>query len=411
VVVALAGAVVVPAVMMVAVRIGVALAVAAISAAAAQVIAGNLNLNDLWRLFKMMKNAKRFLQITAMILLVASTGFAQIQIPQPQGLVNDFADKLNPATKQTLENQLRDFNAQHGIEVAVVTIPFDRLQNNSIENYTHELARIWRNNSGHPNLQMVLLVAIKNVKAGGKYHGSTRLEVSRNLEQVLPDKLAGEIIRGMREDLKAGRFDDALMKGVKNTLSALSQSYGVLPDASGKQGNNPNSKSSVLPTPLNQTSGAQNSLSRQNLNPTKGSWVVPVILVLTVGLPLLIVAVIVFFIIRSIGKSNGIAQGSRSNYQSDQMSSEHIYANQHYVNHAPGWNDSNNYSSHDNSSSSSYSDSSTYTGSGDSSSSSYSDSSSYSSYSDSSSSSFSDTSSSSSDSSSSSSSGGSTDSW
>jgi uncharacterized protein len=319
----------------------------------------------------MMKNAKRFLQITTMILFVASAAFAQIAIPQPQGLVNDFAGKLSPETRQTLENQLRDFNARHGVEIAVVTIPFDNLKNNSIENYTYELARIWRNNLGHPNLQMVLLVAIKDVKADGEYHGSTRLEVHPNLGKVVPDALAGEIIRGMREDFKAGQFDNALTKGVQSIFSAFSRPYGVLSPAGESQNSNP---------------GAQNF----------SAWKEPSLLA---SMPIFFVIFFVFlagFIVWAIARSNNGRQPNRNT--SNVNSSAFNPNDSHYQasNSPSNWHDTTSHSHFIDSSSSS----------------SYSDSGSSSSYSDSSSSSYSsDSSSSSSSDSSSSSSGGSTDNW
>jgi uncharacterized membrane protein YgcG len=354
----------------------------------------------------MMKNTKRFLQIIAMILLVTSTGFAQIQVPQPHGLINDFAGKLSVATKQSLENQLKDFNFKHRIEVAVVTIPFEKLKNYTIENYTRELAQVWKNNSGHTNLQVVLLIAIKDVETDGEYHGSTRLDVDGSLKSVIPDALASEIIKGMREDFKTGQFDIALTKGVQSTVSALSKSYGALPESSSKRISNPPNSTAVVASPSGSNSSTRYPSANHNVTSNDSSWPFPAIFLFALGIPFLLLNAIIFFMFRTLGKFGGSKQPYNQAIHSE--SSAYNSSNTNYQ-------DSSSYSNwRDTTSSSSSSDSGTGTSYIDAgSSSNYSDSSSNSSYSDSSSSpSFSDSSSSSSSSdSSSSSSGGATDNW
>jgi uncharacterized membrane protein YgcG len=366
-------------------------------------------LNYLRGLFRMIKSAKRLLQLAATILLLSVMTSAQI--PQPRGLVNDFADKLSPAARQALENQLKDFFSKHRVEIAVVTIPFDRLQNNSIENYTRELARMWKNNPGHTNLEVVLLVAIKDKKTDGLYGGSTRLEVTNNLQKVLSDELAKDIIQGMREDLKSGQFDNAITKGVQNIFSALSQFYGVLPEVTGNRGTSvaPNSSGSSAQSSTNRYSGAPNNSSKQNTNSNDRSlwaWDVPVYLFAFLFLGFILSMLFGGFILRGIAKSTGNKQ---SNHRASRFVASGISSSDSTYRGA-NWNDTTGYSPFSSSSSSSsYSDSSN--SSSDNSSSSYSDSSSSSSSSDFGSSSYSDSSSSSSSDSSSSSGGGATDNW
>jgi uncharacterized protein len=148
-------------------------------------------------------------------------------LPQPQGFVSDFAGKLSSDTKQALEGLLRTFADQNGIELAVVTIPFDDMHGLAIEAYSLSLGRKWGIGRGPEKLALLLLVAIKPADNDGLYHGATRLEVSRRLERDIPDELAGEVIRTMRDDFSAGRFDQAINAGVELILATLSEKRGI----------------------------------------------------------------------------------------------------------------------------------------------------------------------------------------
>ena len=148
------------------------------------------------------------------------------QVPLPRGLVSDFADKLSAATKRQIETLLSNFRNRTGIEVGVVTIPFDDMQGYPIEEYALQLGRQWGLGRDSEKRALLLLVAIKPADAEG-YHGGTRLEVSRHLEGDVPDILAGELIRKMRVDFIAGRFDQALTTGTQTILATLAEQLGI----------------------------------------------------------------------------------------------------------------------------------------------------------------------------------------
>jgi len=167
---------------------------------------------------------------TALLLIFAATAFGDPQLPKAQGFVNDFAGKLSPANNQQLENLLRNFRDRTGIEVVVVTISFDDMQGYPIEDYALRLGREWGVGRDSEKRALLLLVAIKPPDAQGVYHGGTRLEVSRHLEGDVPDILAGDLIRKMRDDFIAGRFDQALTTGTQTILATLSQKLGIAMD-------------------------------------------------------------------------------------------------------------------------------------------------------------------------------------
>ena len=175
----------------------------------------------------MTKAIKLFFTTAATVILLVTASFADPQLPQPQGMLNDFAGKLSPSTKQQIETLLQSFRDRTGIEVAVVTVSFDDMQGYPIEDYALRLGREWKVGRAADTRSLVLLVAIKAPDSQGAYHGGTRLEVSRHLEGDVPDILAGEIIRKMRDDFQAGRFDQALTTGTQTILATLAQRLGI----------------------------------------------------------------------------------------------------------------------------------------------------------------------------------------
>jgi uncharacterized protein len=182
--------------------------------------------------------ARRLLQGAAVLLLISACGSCSTihaaitdqRLPLPQGLVSDFADKLGPATKRQIETLLSNFRNRTGIEIAVVTIPFENMQGFPIEEYALRLGRQWGVGRDSQQRALLLLVAIKPPNAQGVYSGGTRLEVSRRLEGDVPDSLAGELIRKMRDGFVEGRFNQALTIGTQTILATLSERLAVSMD-------------------------------------------------------------------------------------------------------------------------------------------------------------------------------------
>src|SRR5215813_15273812 len=181
-------------------------------------------------LFFTMQILKRTANAVLLLFFLASVSFAQftqMQIPQPSGYVNDFAGKLSPATKQSLENLLTNFRNQTNIEVSAVLIPFEQMNGYAIEDYALEMGRRWGIGAGADKPAALLLVAIKEKGSDGLFHGNTRLEISRHLEGDIPDGLAGEIIRRMRNDFQSGNFDNAMNTGVQTLLATIAEKRGI----------------------------------------------------------------------------------------------------------------------------------------------------------------------------------------
>lgn len=106
-------------------------------------------------------------------------------IPPLTGRVVDEASLLTPNQRAELERKLEEIERSTSIQIVIVTIP--SLDGEPIEDYSIRLAQQWR--IGQKGLEngVVILVA--------KAERKVRIEVGYGLESVIPDGMAGRIIR------------------------------------------------------------------------------------------------------------------------------------------------------------------------------------------------------------------------
>lgn len=153
------------------------------------------------------------------LLLNASVSFSQTDqpfsinespLPPPTGYVNDFAGVMDAETKQSLEQKIKQFkektNPPVELAVAVVKTTGDR----PIFDYSLAVARGWGIGSKNDdNPGALLFVAIED----RKYF----TQVSRNLEDELPDGLVGQLQRQyLVPEFRKGNY----AKGISDTVEA-----------------------------------------------------------------------------------------------------------------------------------------------------------------------------------------------
>lgn len=122
------------------------------------------------------------------MLLVCTLGVRALSaqdLPAHVGKVNDFAQLLDPAQRQTLEVELADLERATSAEVALVTMP--TLGERPIENYATTLFNAWGIGKKDRDNGLLILVAVQD--------RAIRIEVGYGLESILPDGLAGAVIR------------------------------------------------------------------------------------------------------------------------------------------------------------------------------------------------------------------------
>ena len=150
-----------------------------------------------------------------LLYLAASPAFSQSEwyreaqaLPTPTGPVNDFAGVMDQATKDRLNKRLIDYQRSTGVELAVAVV--DTTGDRDIFDYSLGLARGWGIGSkGDDNPSALLLVAIND----RKYF----TQVSRDLEDELPDALAGSI---QRQYLVPEFKKQNYAKGIEDTIEA-----------------------------------------------------------------------------------------------------------------------------------------------------------------------------------------------
>ena len=138
-------------------------------------------------------------------------------LPPPQGFVNDFANVIDESTEEVLEAKFERLRASQRIEFAVVTVETTGEQ--SIFDYSLALARGW--GIGPPAGEGgggLLLLAIKDHK--------WRLQLSRSLEADVPDDVAAQMGTVMEDSLRAGRYDEAVVKYADGLIKRLAERRG-----------------------------------------------------------------------------------------------------------------------------------------------------------------------------------------
>lgn len=131
-------------------------------------------------------------------------------LPAPTGFVNDYAGVIDAQTKQNLEAQIKAFrdktNPRVELAVAIVKTTGDR----PIFDYSLAVARGWKIGSKEDdNPGALLFIAVDD----RKYF----TQVSRNLEDELPDGVVGQLNRqNLVPAFKQGNYG----KGVADTINA-----------------------------------------------------------------------------------------------------------------------------------------------------------------------------------------------
>lgn len=119
----------------------------------------------------------------AMVLPFSVTAQTKLNIPEPVGFVNDFADFLKPETEAMLEQKLQAFQQETTHEIAVVAT--DSLQDTDIEDLAVRWFEEWKiGTAENDNGILLLIVPPERV---------LRIEVGYGLEPVVPDSIARQV--------------------------------------------------------------------------------------------------------------------------------------------------------------------------------------------------------------------------
>jgi uncharacterized protein len=131
-------------------------------------------------------------------------------LPAPTDPVNDFAGVLDEGTKQTLNQRLKDFKAKTNPQVVLAVAIVKTTGERDIFDYSLAVSRGWKiGTKDDDNPSALLFIAIDD----RKYF----TQVSRNLEDELPDGVVGQL---QRQFLVPSLRQSNYNKGVTDTIDA-----------------------------------------------------------------------------------------------------------------------------------------------------------------------------------------------
>jgi uncharacterized protein len=155
------------------------------------------------------------------VLIWVTATWAQGTFPAPTGYVNDFAHVLDAAARDDLETLLRSTEQKTSAELSVVTVT--SLNGMSVEEYATRLFQQWGIGKKQEDNGILVLVAPSEREM--------RIEVGYGLEPILPDGLAGEIIR--REFLprfRDGDFSGGIQNGTRRIVTLVEAHHVLTPE-------------------------------------------------------------------------------------------------------------------------------------------------------------------------------------
>lgn len=104
---------------------------------------------------------------------------------KPTGFVNDFAGKLSPEQRDSLEQAVRGIENQTTAEIGIAVI--NSLEGRNLEEYANDILNTWGIGKKGKDNGVLVLVSLQERKI--------RIEVGYGLEPVLTDGRCGQIIR------------------------------------------------------------------------------------------------------------------------------------------------------------------------------------------------------------------------
>jgi uncharacterized protein len=150
----------------------------------------------------------RSVSVVVLICITAIAAAAQSPLPKPQGRVNDFANVIDPATEAEIDRRLDVIEQKTSAEIAVATI--QSLNGISVEEYANRLFKEWGVGQAKQDNGVLVLIAPNDREM--------RIEVGYGLEGVLPDGLAGQVIR---DDFTPRFRENDYSGGIRNGVNRI----------------------------------------------------------------------------------------------------------------------------------------------------------------------------------------------
>lgn len=164
-----------------------------------------------------------------LLLLCALSAWAQVGVPELSRRVTDLTATLGAEQMSALENQLADFEARKGSQIAVLIVP--TTQPEDIAQYGIRVAEKWKIGREKIDDGVILIVATDD--------RTLRLEVGYGLEGAIPDAIAKRVIaETITPYFKAGDFHGGIDAGVQQLMRLIEGESFPPPSATAGEGGN-----------------------------------------------------------------------------------------------------------------------------------------------------------------------------
>ena len=163
----------------------------------------------------------RPIALCAWLVLCLWSHAAWAAFPSPQGRVNDFAGVLDATSRAAVQAIVDDTERATTAEIAVVTVA--SLDGMDVERYAEGLFRTWGiGKKGVDNGVLVLVCPAER---------TMRIEVGYGLEGVLPDGLAGAVIRRQfTPAFRDGDYSRGMLEGVRRVAEIVRANHVLTPE-------------------------------------------------------------------------------------------------------------------------------------------------------------------------------------
>lgn len=142
-------------------------------------------------------------------------------LPPPAGKVNDFAGLLSAEDRTSLGAELDQVERETTAEIAVVTVT--TLDGRTVEDYATSLFHTWGIGKADNDNGVLILVAPSE--------RAMRIEVGYGLEGVLPDGLAGALVREtFTPRFRAGDYRAGILEGTARVVEIVRRNEMLTPD-------------------------------------------------------------------------------------------------------------------------------------------------------------------------------------
>jgi uncharacterized protein len=163
---------------------------------------------------------RNVLRAACAIVLTAVSLEAQ-NLPKPAGRITDLANIIDSATESELDSRLNELERKTSSEVAVVTVP--SLDGVPVEDYAVRLFKEWGIGQANTDNGVLVLVAPNEREM--------RIEVGYGLEGILPDGLAGQIIReNFTPRFRDNDYSGGIRDGVGRVIDVVEQQQVLTPE-------------------------------------------------------------------------------------------------------------------------------------------------------------------------------------